>query len=186
MQIQLYFAETMHPAYGILRTMVKDSTNHDSVNSYMDSNGRVAAQFLNFADSLPSWQQQFFGDGLWHMATLTTLSDDPHGLQGHAMFLDGNLVALQRADVLYTGAFWCNSRCYLVLRAIAWQLRSAGCWRCGHALCMCVCMHVLMSYHRLHAHTAPSSSNVHLLTHDDLTCGAQDTAHAVTNPYVTV
>ena len=116
----------MHPAYGILRAMVKDSTNNDSANSYMDSDGRVAAHFLNFAGSLPAWQQQYFGDGLWHMATLTTLSEDPHGLQGHAMFLDGNLVALQRADVLYTGAFRCNSHCCLILNAVAREVQGAG------------------------------------------------------------
>lgn len=102
LQIRLYFAETMQPAYGIMRTMVKDSTNTDHTNSYMDSDGRVAPYFDKLT-RLPGYERHFFGDGLWHMATLTTLSDDPGGLQGHAMYLDGVMVALQRADQLYAG-----------------------------------------------------------------------------------
>ena len=102
LQIRLYMAETFHRAYGIMRTMLKDSTNMDHTNSYMDSDGRVAAYFDN-QTRLPGYERHFLGDGLWHMATLTTLSHDPHGMQGHAMYLDGVMVAMQEADQLYTG-----------------------------------------------------------------------------------
>ena len=68
----------------------------------MDSDGRVAAYFGSDT-RLPGFERHFLGDGLWHMATLTTLSDDPEGLRGHAMYLDGALVALQRANQVYAG-----------------------------------------------------------------------------------
>ena len=113
LQIQLYIAETFHNAYGIMRTMVKDSTNTDHTNSYMDSDGRVATYFDN-QTHLPTYEQHFFGDGLWHMATLTTLSNAPNGMQGHAMYLDGVMVAMQEANQLYTGKTFLFRRCEVV------------------------------------------------------------------------
>lgn len=114
--------------------MVKDSTNTDRLNSYMDSDGRIAAYFTKETSThLPGYQRHFFGDGLWHMATLTTLSDDPNGTQGHAMYLDGVMVAMQRADQLYAGKpYTC---CYDV-----------GCHACV-ASCLCGAMHVWRHAH---------------------------------------
>ncbi|KAL3149191.1 hypothetical protein ABBQ32_002019 [Trebouxia sp. C0010 RCD-2024] len=98
-QIRLYFPETGHPAYGILRALVKDSSDTANVTSHTDSDGRVGFDYnAGYGDSRPS-SRQFLADGLWHMATLTTLRNST---QGYALLLDGFLVGLQSSADLYT------------------------------------------------------------------------------------
>ena len=69
----------------------------------MDSDGRVAASYESTTDSPPHWAQHFLADGLWHMITLTTLSNNAAGLQSFSMYLDGQLMASQTAAQLLIG-----------------------------------------------------------------------------------
>ena len=102
MQIRLYFPETGHPAYGVLRAQVKDSNNTVRGTSHVDSDGRVGYEYNhNDVDSKPLCPH-FLAEGLWHMATLTTLTKNSSGLRGYAMLLDGQPVGLQAADLFYT------------------------------------------------------------------------------------
>ena len=103
MQVRVYFPETGHPAYGILRSIVKDSTDTANTSSYLDSDGRVGASYNNNVEADPRWDHHYLADELWHMVTLTTLSSNATGPQGFAMFLDGLLVGLQSADEIYSG-----------------------------------------------------------------------------------
>lgn len=99
MQIRLYFPEISHPQYGVLRALVKDSTDTANVASHVDSDGQVG-HINATADSQP-FNRQFLADGLWHMVTLTTLTNVSTGLQGYAMLLDGYVVGFQAANQIY-------------------------------------------------------------------------------------
>lgn len=99
MQIRLYFPEIFHPAYGVLRALVKDSDSTANIASHLDSDGRVGHTNTT-TDSQP-YDRQFLADGLWHMATLTTLTNISSGLPGYAMLLDGYLVGMQAANHFY-------------------------------------------------------------------------------------
>ena len=106
MQIRLYFPEIFHPAYGVLRALVKDSTDIASIASHVDSDGQVGHTSAT-ADSQP-YDRHFLADGLWHMVTLTTLpTNTSTGLRGYAMLLDGYLVGLQAANQLYLSEHCC-------------------------------------------------------------------------------
>lgn len=104
MQIRLYFPETGHPAYGILRALVKDSTNIANAPSHTDSDGRVGFTYDRGSLNSKPFNRQFLADGLWHMATLTTLGNNT---RGYALLLDGNLVGLQTPAIFYTGEQVC-------------------------------------------------------------------------------
>ncbi|DBA77316.1 TPA: hypothetical protein ACH3X2_000838 [Trebouxia sp. C0005] len=103
-QIRLYYPETGHPAYGVIRALVKDSTDTSNRGSYTDSDGRVGVDYQSVADGPPAWGRHFLADDLWHMLTLTTLSNNASGLQGYIMSLDGQQMAYQAADQFYAGA----------------------------------------------------------------------------------
>ena len=103
MQVRVYFPESDHPAYGILRSIVKDSTDTANASSYLDSDGRVGASYDNTYEADPDWEHYYLADGLWHMITLTTLDKNASGPQGFAMFLDGLLVGFQTPGLVYTG-----------------------------------------------------------------------------------
>lgn len=105
MQIRLYIPEILHPAYGVLRALVKDSYDTANVSSHMDSDGQVG-DISSTADSAP-YTRHFLADGLWHMATLTTHTNMSSGLQGYIMLLDGQLGAFQAADRLYISEHFC-------------------------------------------------------------------------------
>lgn len=102
-QIRLYYPETGHPAYGVIRALVKDSTDTSNRGSYTDSDGRVGVDYQSVADGPPAWGRHFLADDLWHMLTLTTLSNNASGLQGYIMSLDGQQMAYQAADQFYAG-----------------------------------------------------------------------------------
>lgn len=102
-QIRLYIPETGNDASGIIRAIVKDSTDTANRDSYVDSDGRVAAVYESASDGPRKWDQIFLADNLWHMITLSTLTNNMSGLQGYAMYLDGQLMAYQAADQFYIG-----------------------------------------------------------------------------------
>lgn len=111
MQIRLYIPEILHPAYGVLRALVKDSYNTANVSSHMDSDGQVGDTTVGPQPT----SRHFLADGLWHMATLTTHTNMSSGLQGYIMLLDGQLGAFQAANRLYISEhFW---------PATAWVIR---------------------------------------------------------------
>ena len=107
-QIRLYFYDMRHTggAYGIIRALVKDSSDTSNRASYLDSDGRVGAIYYNNGDSTDQpklWERRHLADGLWHMITLTTLTNSTSGLEGYNMYLDGRFIAGQTADSLYLG-----------------------------------------------------------------------------------
>ena len=103
LQIRLYYPETGHPAYGVIRALVKDSTDTSNRASYTDSDGRVGVNYESFANGPPAWGRHFLADDLWHMLTLSTLSNNASGLQGYIISLDGQQMAYQAADQFYVG-----------------------------------------------------------------------------------
>ena len=105
MQIRLYFPEIFHPAYGVLRALVKDSNDTANTASHVDSDGQVG--HINAAVDSQPYNRQFLADGLWHMATLSTLTNSSSGLRGYAMLLDGQLVGWQAADRFYISERCC-------------------------------------------------------------------------------
>lgn len=105
MQIRLYFPEVSHPQYGVLRALVKDADDTANIASHVDSDAQVG-HISATADSQP-FDRRFLADGLWHMATLTTLTNMSTGMQGYAMLLDGYLVGLQAAN-----RFYFSEHCY--------------------------------------------------------------------------
>lgn len=140
MQIRLYFPETGHPAYGILRAIVKDSNKTDNTTSYLDSDGQVANDYESDADSTP-YRRQFLADGLWHMVTLSTLTSNATGLRGFAMLLDGRLVGLEAADTLYISKFSTTAnhqRLYVQPSVV--QMRGGCASVCMHACLVGTCL----------------------------------------------
>lgn len=136
-QIRLYIPETGNDAYGIIRAIVKDSTDTANRDSYVDSDGRVAAVYESASDGPPKWDQIFLADNLWHMITLSTLTSNISGLQGYAMYLDGQLMAYQAADQFYIGqalaslhlqlGLWHLLQCYApVLRSCHGMVSALG------------------------------------------------------------
>ena len=139
MQIRLYFPETGHPAYGILRAIVKDSNNTNNITSYLDSDGQVANDYESDADSTP-YRRQFLADGLWHMVTLSTLTSNASGLRGFAMLLDGRLVGIEAADTLYI------SESSIAGLHLPLQVRQQSTVAQMMFECASVCMHACLVY----------------------------------------
>ena len=75
LQIHMFLPEDAHPAHGLLRSVVKDSTDPDT-NVFVDSDGHVN-------DNTPRVNGTFLNmpltNGNWHMATLTSR---PNGTRG--------------------------------------------------------------------------------------------------------
>ncbi|KAK9917704.1 hypothetical protein WJX75_007350 [Coccomyxa subellipsoidea] len=83
-QVHVYLPENGHPATGLVRTIVKDSTNLDT-SSFLDSDGHYGDNTArNQLNSNP------VDDGAWHMVTVTTHQD---GTAGFQVYIDGNLAA---------------------------------------------------------------------------------------------
>ncbi|KAK9823790.1 hypothetical protein WJX72_005525 [[Myrmecia] bisecta] len=102
-QVRLFFPETQHPAYGVLRAITKDSTNTyqgDSSISFLDSSGKYGDVTRNQTVT-PVTQPLKILDGGWHMLTLSTQAG---GARGVAMFIDGQLVAQTQQNQTYIGS----------------------------------------------------------------------------------
>ncbi len=88
-QVQLYFPQKMHPAYGAARLYVRDSNDIDKGNvstGYIDSDGKIAD------NSGPREPPLSLLDGKsWHMLSITTQPEP--GVPGYRMYHDGQLVA---------------------------------------------------------------------------------------------
>jgi hypothetical protein len=85
-QIQLFYPESGHPAFGVARAFVRDADDADrgaASAAFLDSDGRVA-----FNDARPPPYPLL--DGGWHMLTLTTR---PGGGDGYRLYADGALAA---------------------------------------------------------------------------------------------
>jgi hypothetical protein len=82
--INVYLPESGHPAYGLVRTAVKDD-NDNSTTSFLDSDGTYDND-ENRTDS----NQKHVTDGLWHFITLTSRID---GQKGYMLYVDGSLAA---------------------------------------------------------------------------------------------
>ena len=104
LQVAILFPEEEHPRYGVVRAMVKDTSNEYNTSTagqevFLDSDGLVAD---NVAQPRPGVTGSV-GDGQWHMVTLTTHSDLSTGF---LMYLDG----IKVGDMLqgnYTGELIC-------------------------------------------------------------------------------
>lgn len=85
-QVQIYFPEIGHPAYGIGRTYVRDSNDFytgPASEGYIDTDGYVAY------DGTRSGPFPLL-DGGWHMLTVTS---QPSGGRGYVLYLDGVLAS---------------------------------------------------------------------------------------------
>ena len=85
-QIQIYMPEVSHPAHGVIRTIVKDSSDvYQGKQSelWLDSDGWLGN---NKERDTPGHVD--LTDGDWHMVTLTTRTKDR---EGYAIFVDGVL-----------------------------------------------------------------------------------------------
>ena len=84
-QVEIFFPESGHPAFGVLRSSVADANDTSPVFTYLDSNGMVNDNNRRpFVDpradaQSPVMDRTFVTDGLWHMATVTT---QPNGTKG--------------------------------------------------------------------------------------------------------
>ena len=99
-QMNIYFPEQQHNRYGVLRAVVKDTTNEKNSSTrgeevFLDSDHKVANNYatpkLNGGNPMT--------DGKWHMVTVTT---QPDLSTGFLLYLDG-VVAGEMKSGLYTG-----------------------------------------------------------------------------------
>lgn len=82
--INVFLPEQDHPAFGLVRTVVKDN-NDNSTTSFLDSDGSYSDN-QNRTDP----GQDVVTDGDWHFLTLTSRID---GRKGYMVYLDGSLKA---------------------------------------------------------------------------------------------
>lgn len=75
LQIHMFLPEDAHPAHGLLRSVVKDSTDPDT-NVFVDSDGHVNDNTPRVNETLLNMP---LTNGNWHMATLTSR---PNGTRG--------------------------------------------------------------------------------------------------------
>ncbi|CAK0785312.1 hypothetical protein CVIRNUC_008519 [Coccomyxa viridis] len=100
-QVQLYFPQFGHPAYGIVRAIAKDSSDYyEGLSSitFLDSDGRVANLARNFTRGAPIPDLK---DGSWHMLSLTS---QPDGSIGYRMYVDGLLAGQMEGNQTYVGS----------------------------------------------------------------------------------
>ena len=100
LQMSIYFPEQQHPRYGVVRAVVKDTSNASNSSSagqmiYMDSDAKVADN--SNRPRLAAGNPMI--DGKWHMVTVTT---QPDLSTGFWLFLDGVAVGDMRRGS-YTG-----------------------------------------------------------------------------------
>lgn len=82
--INVYLPQASHPAYGLVRTVVKDDNDNETT-SFLDSDGTYNNNQPRLSNSALR-----VTDGLWHFVTLTNRLD---GKPGYLVYLDGSLVA---------------------------------------------------------------------------------------------
>jgi len=87
MQISIYVPEQQHPRYGVVRAVIKDTSNEDNNTSvrqqiYLDSDGLVSDNVNPSVSSNPNPM----ADGNWHMVTISTHADMTTGFD---LYLDG-------------------------------------------------------------------------------------------------
>ena len=103
LQVQMYIPETNTGAFGVLRTLVKDSTDNGSTSSafsFLDSNGLVG--WVNSSQAAKTSSNLQIGQMLqaqgWVMITLTT---QPSGGKGFQIWINGVLLADEAANGTY-------------------------------------------------------------------------------------
>lgn len=90
-QVQVYFPQASHPAYGVGRTYVRDENDvylGPASQGYIDTDGLVAYDGVAYP---PNGPPSPLLDGQWHMITVT--SQLSPGAKGYRLYLDGSLVA---------------------------------------------------------------------------------------------
>lgn len=86
-QVQIYFPQEEHPAYGLARAYVRDGNDvytGEESQGYIDSDGQIGNNSGPRAVRFPLL------DGNWHMLTLTS---EQQGGPGYRMYVDGQLAA---------------------------------------------------------------------------------------------
>ena len=103
MQVQLYIPETNTAAFGVVRAIVKDSSDNGtspSAFSFLDSNGLVG--WVNSSQAAKLSRNFEVGEKLqgqaWMMLTLTT---HPAGGKGFQLWINGDLIAEEVANSTY-------------------------------------------------------------------------------------
>lgn len=98
--VEIYFPQLGHPDTGIVRTMVRDSTDTETSPGdpmFIDSDGCIANPYCAGVNST-GFFRNLSTDGQWHMITITT---HPGGGKGIALYIDGQLVAQTQPGVDY-------------------------------------------------------------------------------------
>ena len=84
-QVQLLFPEQSRAAFGVVRAVVADSDDRSNIPTFLDSDGRYTDDSRRSgvgprADPKASPDGgSVLTDGMWHMATITTLPTDTNG-----------------------------------------------------------------------------------------------------------
>ncbi len=87
LQVAIYFPEQQHPRYGVVRAVIKDTSNENNSSTaeqqvYLDSDDLVSDNVNPAVSSIPNPM----ADGKWHMVTISTHADKT---KGYLLFLDG-------------------------------------------------------------------------------------------------
>ena len=83
-QAHIFLPSSDHPAHGLVRAIVKDSTDRYAgrpTRSWLDSDGAIGSDAPR-----PAAKVGALTDGEWHMATITT---HPEGGKGYELYVDG-------------------------------------------------------------------------------------------------
>ena len=98
MQVQVYFPQNEHPAFGIVRTYVTDASDNTTTMVYLDSDGRVndnmprATVNPSNASSPPNSDQNIVSDGQWHQITVTSQPNASRGFRSAILFGSSSLL----------------------------------------------------------------------------------------------
>ncbi|KAL4426385.1 hypothetical protein ABPG77_004679 [Micractinium sp. CCAP 211/92] len=86
-QIQIFLPRQGHPAFGVVRVVVKDF-NDSTTQTFLDSDGSIS--YGEGPRSIPANESLF--TGAWHMVTVTSQPGTPGAVKGYRLYLDGRLV----------------------------------------------------------------------------------------------
>ncbi|KAL4430893.1 hypothetical protein ABPG75_006149 [Micractinium tetrahymenae] len=95
-QVQIFLPREGHPAYGVVRAVVKDFNDSTTV-TFLDSDGSIS--YGDGPRSVPANQSLF--TGAWHMVTVTSQPGIPGAVKGYRLYVDGRLVNQLSAGTSY-------------------------------------------------------------------------------------
>lgn len=82
----MFFPEQFHPAFGVIRSSVADSSDESNLFTFLDSDGQFSNNMKRVVKNtsadprMPVGDHTYATDGHWHMATVTS---QPNGTKGY-------------------------------------------------------------------------------------------------------